>query len=67
MALSNNPSDEVARFGDSFLVLSPRIVSSLFPLVRHGQEGEDARRYLYTVGRVQVVATTLRFPRASLF
>jgi hypothetical protein len=26
------------------------------------REGEDARRYLYTVGRVQVVATTPRFP-----
>jgi hypothetical protein len=31
------------------------------------REGEDARRYLYIVGRVQVVATTPRFPRASRF
>jgi hypothetical protein len=31
------------------------------------REGEDARRYLYTLGRVQVVATTPRFPRASRF
>jgi hypothetical protein len=29
------------------------------------REGEDARRYLYTVGRVQVVATTPRFPDPS--
>jgi hypothetical protein len=31
------------------------------------REGEDARRYLYTVGRVRVVATTPRFPRALRF
>jgi hypothetical protein len=31
------------------------------------REGEDARRYLYTAGRVRVVATTPRFPQALRF
>jgi hypothetical protein len=31
-------------------------------LVQQGREGEDVRRYLYTTGKVKVVATTLGFP-----